>query len=102
MDGNGKVSGIDEDAHFCLHVICLVRAIIFQHSSEQQMRHFHSFPTDQRRPTLNEFINFKTTSGTINIAEQISTNYKSLGIQLLEDATGSITDAMEKECQIEK
>ena len=55
-------------------------------------------PTDQQRPTLNEFTNFKTTSCTINIAEQIGTNYKILGIQLLEDATGSITDAIEKEC----
>ena len=54
--------------------------------------------TVQQQPNLIEVTNFKTTSGTINLAERIGVKYKSLGIQLLEDATGSITDAIEKEC----
>ena len=54
--------------------------------------------TDQQRPTLLKLTNFKTTSGSINVAERIGTNYKDFGIHLLEDVTGSITDAIEEEC----
>ena len=54
--------------------------------------------TDQQRPTLIKLTNFKTTSGSINIAEQIGKNYQTLGIQILEDATGSVTDTIEEEC----
>ena len=56
------------------------------------------FPTDQQRPTLMELTNLKTTSGSINVAEQIGRHYNTLGIHLLEDAVGSITDAIEEEC----
>lgn len=61
----------------------------------------YAFPSnlsDQQQVTLIELTNFKTTSGTINITEQIGTHYKALGIQLLEDTTASITNAIEKEC----
>lgn len=54
--------------------------------------------TDQQQLTLIRLTCFKTSSGTMNVAEQIGLKYKSLGVHLLEDVTGSITDAIEKEC----
>ena len=54
--------------------------------------------TDQQRPTLPKLTSLRTSSGTINVAEQIGVKYKTLSIQLLEDTTGAITDAIENEC----
>lgn len=59
--------------------------------------HILSFPVVQRQPpTLPELICFKTRSGSINILEKIGTQYKQLGILLLEDTTGAITKAIIK------
>ena len=44
---------------------------------------------------------FNTTSGNINVAEQIGRHYKTFGLQLLEDATGAITDAIERKCLLD-
>ena len=46
------------------------------------------------RPTLPQLINFETRSGGINIAEQIGTSYRNLGLHLLEDANGVVTKAI--------
>lgn len=60
---------------------------------------FILFPlTDQQQPNLIELSNFKTTSGSINVMEQIGVKYKIFGIHLLEDATGAVTDAIERQC----
>ena len=59
---------------------------------------FPSIPIDQRPPTLLTLTCFKTSSGSINVAERIGSKYLIFGVQLLEDATGAITDAIEEEC----
>ena len=61
---------------------------------------FFSFYTDQR-PDLTKLTSFNTTSGNINVAEQIGRHYKTFGLQLLEDATGAITDAIERKCLLD-
>ena len=49
----------------------------------------------QQQPvTLPQLILFKTRSGSINIVERIGTNYWKLGVLLLEDATGEVTQAI--------
>ena len=49
----------------------------------------------QQQPvTLPQLIHFKTRSGSINIPEQIGTHHQELGIMLLEDTTGAVTDAI--------
>lgn len=45
-----------------------------------------------------ELTSFKTTSGNINVMERIGIDYKEFGIQLRDDSTCSITDAIEREC----
>ena len=48
-------------------------------------------------PTLPLFINFPTSTGRVNIAEKIGTEYYEFGLTLLEDNFGDITDAIRKE-----
>lgn len=55
-------------------------------------------PTGQQQPDLIELTNFKTTCGSINVTEQIGVKYKTFGIQLLQDATGAVTDVIERQC----
>ena len=43
-----------------------------------------------------ELIHFKTRSGSINILEQIGSRYEQLGVMLLEDTTGAVTEAIIK------
>ena len=43
---------------------------------------------------LQQLICFKTRSGRINILEQIGTQYRELGILLLDDTTGAVTKAI--------
>ena len=47
-----------------------------------------------QRPTLQQLICFKTRSGNINVLEQIGTHYRELGILLLDDNTGAVTEAI--------
>ena len=49
-------------------------------------------------PTLTTLTCFKTSSGSINVAERIGPQYLTFGIQLLKDDTGAIIDAIEEEC----
>ena len=47
------------------------------------------------RPTLPELLKFKTSSGsTVNIVQEIGTNYFALGPLLLKDDTGAVTEAI--------
>ena len=48
----------------------------------------------QQPVTLPQLIHFKTRSGSINILERIGTHYRKLGVLLLEDATGEVTQAI--------
>ena len=49
----------------------------------------------QQQPvTLPQLICFKTRSGSIKILERIGTHYWKLGVLLLEDATGEVTQAI--------
>ena len=48
----------------------------------------------QQTVTLPQLILFETRSGSINILEQIGTDYWKLGVLLLEDATGKVTKAI--------
>ena len=76
--------------------------LVLLHKNFLTTTNYYTFsPTDQQRPNLIELTNFKTTSGSFNIAEQIGVKYKTLGIQLLEDATGAITDTIEKQCLLD-
>ena len=49
------------------------------------------------RPTLPKLLNFKTSSGTVNIAKRIGADYNLLGIFLLQDEDGTVTDAIADE-----
>ena len=49
------------------------------------------------RPTLPKLLNFKTSSGTVNIAKRIGADYNLLGIFLLQDEDGAVTDAIADE-----
>ena len=44
--------------------------------------------------TLPQLICFKTRCGSINVLEQIGTHYRKLGVLLLEDAAGQVTQAI--------
>ena len=46
--------------------------------------------------TLPELICFKTRSGSV--LKQIGTHYRQLGVLLLEDTTGAVTEAIIKHC----
>ena len=46
--------------------------------------------------TLPHFINFPLSSGKVNLAEEIGTDYKNFGTLLLEDKKGKKVDAIEK------
>ena len=46
------------------------------------------------RPTLLQLTYFETRSGSIRIMQQIGTSYRSLGLFLLEDANGAVTQAI--------
>lgn len=48
-------------------------------------------------PTLPQLLHFKTTHGSINVAERIGRRYKAFGALLLEDAAGSYIAAIEME-----
>ena len=54
-------------------------------------------PSTEDRPTLEQLIDFKTSSGTVNIAKRIGADYNLLGIFLLQDEVGTITDAIADE-----
>ena len=43
--------------------------------------------------------NLPSKSGSINVIEQIGTDYYAFGIQLLNDKSGAIVKAIVKECQ---
>ena len=46
--------------------------------------------------TVPQLIRFKTRSGSINVLKQIGTHYRELGILLLNDTTGEVTQAFVK------
>ena len=56
-------------------------------------RILHLFIADDR-PDLLKLLNFPSKSGSINIPEQIGTNYLQFGILLLEDKTGAEVNAI--------
>ena len=51
----------------------------------------------QQTVTLPQLIRFKTRSGSINVLEQIGTHYWELGVLLLDDTTGEVTQAIIKQ-----
>ena len=51
-------------------------------------------------PTLRQLLHFKTKTTYINIVEQIGTHYKFLGPFLLNDDTGTKTEAIRDECKL--
>ena len=48
------------------------------------------------KPVLPKLLKFPGRSGKINIPQQIGTNYKTLGIFLLQDDTGTIVSGIER------
>ena len=51
----------------------------------------------EEEPSLQKLIQFETASGTINILERIGVHCTELGILLLEDSDGSVTETIEKQ-----
>ena len=49
------------------------------------------------RPTLEQLIDFKTSTGSVNVVKLIGTDYNQLGAFLLKDEAGTITDAIADE-----
>ena len=49
------------------------------------------------RPTLEQLIDFKTSTGSVNVVKLIGTDYNQLGAFLLKDEAGTITDAIANE-----
>ena len=54
-------------------------------------------PATEDRPTLLQLLDFKTSSGNMNIVKQIGADYNLLGIFLLQDDDRAITDAIADE-----
>ena len=50
-----------------------------------------------QQPTLPQLISFKTRSSNINVLEQIGADYRNLGVLLLDDDTGAVTQAIVKQ-----
>ena len=48
----------------------------------------------QQTVALPQLIRFKTRSGSINVLEQIGTHYWELGVLLLDDTTGEVTQTI--------
>ena len=48
----------------------------------------------QQTVTLPQLIHLETRSGSINVLEQVGTYHWKLGVLLLEDATGEVTQAI--------
>ena len=63
----------------------------------QSVKPKERLPSTEDRPTLPKLLNFKTSSGTVNIAKRIGADYNLLGIFLLQDEDGTITDAIADE-----
>ena len=55
-------------------------------------------PSTEDGPTLPELINFKTSTGSVNIVERIGVQYKQLCPLLLQDRDGTITQIIERDC----
>ena len=51
-------------------------------------------PSTEDRPTLEQLIDFKTSTGSVNVVKLIGTDYNQLGAFLLQDEAGTITDAI--------
>ena len=49
------------------------------------------------RPTLPHLLDFRTKSGSINVIQQVGTHYTDLGVLLLQDDSGEITQAFKKQ-----
>ena len=56
-------------------------------------------PATEDRPTLPQLIDFKTSTGNINVTERIGTSYGKLGPLLLRDDDGSVTQAIRDQYQ---
>ena len=48
----------------------------------------------EQQPNLSQLICFKTQSGSINVLEQIGAHYRELGVLLLNDTNGTVTQAI--------
>jgi hypothetical protein len=62
------------------------------------LRIFHCFAGIQNKPTVPQFVTFRTANGeSINLAERIGTDFFNFGILLLKDDTGSCVSAARKQ-----
>ena len=68
-----------------------------QGMQHQSMKPKERLPSTEGRPTLPKLLNFKTSSGTMNLVKQIGADYNMLGAFLLQDDDGTITDAITEE-----
>ena len=50
------------------------------------------------KPKLPKLLSFPTNTGAINITEKVGTNYKALGIMLLEDDDGTLVNQITSDC----
>ena len=68
-----------------------------QEMQQQSVKPKERLPSTEDRPTLPKLLNFKTSSGTVNIAKRIGADYNLLGAFLLQDDDGTVTDAIANE-----
>ena len=62
------------------------------------LKHF-CFVYIGERPKLTKLLSFPTTTaGSINITEKVGTNYKALGIMLLQDDDGTLVNQIVSDC----
>ena len=66
---------------------------------QQSMKCKERLPSTEDRPTLPELIDFKTSTGSINIIMCIGTHYDVLGTLLLQDNDGTVTQAIRDQYQ---
>ena len=57
----------------------------------------HSFPATDQKPTMPQLIGLRGRDKTINIAEAIGVQWRMIGIALLNDESGGIVTALERE-----
>ena len=63
----------------------------------QSVKPKERLPNTEDRPTLEQLIDFKTTTGSENVVKLIGTDYNLLGAFLLQDKAGTVTDAIADE-----
>ena len=91
---SGKSLGLADDKH---KVWLSAEPTTPAQSQTQPQKPKERLPSTEDRPTLEQLIDFKTSTGSVNVVKLIGTDYNQLGAFLLQDEVGTITDAIADE-----